>query len=270
MGCLAHKLLKERQKKTRPLPARLQAATARLAKTKATQEKVDAKVAGLEEQLAQARKEQEENAAKVAEAEAEFRAVQELAAVGTTASMASHLLGILASTIAGCNLDPAVVEGIMRQILQQCNVAGEAAPPPAAAGPCDRGGSTDPCHRGGAGRSGDDCDRGPAAATAAEATHHQAAAAEAATKAAETASDAAAAAQHQAAVEAAAGRETGGAVASSVAAAARNWPPERPAPSTHVGGLLAQLMQPGEAAMGNSRDRSQGSPRPAGRPDIGC
>ena len=45
---------RERQKKVRPLPARLQAATARLTKAKATQEEVNGQVAELQEQLAKA------------------------------------------------------------------------------------------------------------------------------------------------------------------------------------------------------------------------
>ena len=89
-------LLKEKQKKARPLPASLQAATARLSKAKATLEEVDATAAELQEQMAQILKDQEEAAAKVADAEAEFRAVQELVAVGSTTTMASNLMSIIA------------------------------------------------------------------------------------------------------------------------------------------------------------------------------
>ncbi len=67
------KALKERQKKARPLPARLHAATARLTKAKATQEEVDGQVAELQDQLAKALEEQEEAAARVTEAEAELQ-----------------------------------------------------------------------------------------------------------------------------------------------------------------------------------------------------
>ncbi len=66
-------LLREKQKKARPLPASLQAATARLSKAKANLEEVVAKAADLQQQVAQVFKDQEEAAAKVAEAEQDRR-----------------------------------------------------------------------------------------------------------------------------------------------------------------------------------------------------
>ncbi len=60
------------QKKAKPPPARLQVATARLTKAKATQAEVNGQVAEVHEQLGKALKEQEEAAARATETEAEL------------------------------------------------------------------------------------------------------------------------------------------------------------------------------------------------------
>ena len=144
------KALRERQKKARPLPARLQAATARLTKAKATQVEVNCQVAELQEQLGKAFKEQEEAAAGVTEADAELQAMMELAAIASMVSMACQTGGLAANLVGahGFNLDPAVIETMKLQILQHFNAAGAAAP--------TRSRRASPGHHGVTGRSGDD------------------------------------------------------------------------------------------------------------------
>ena len=113
------------------MPARLQAATARLTRVKATHEEVDGQVTELQDQLAKALKEQEEAAARVTEAEAELQAVTELAEVGSTVSMACQMAGLVANLVGaqGFNLDPTVIESMKLQILHHYSAAWVAAPP---------------------------------------------------------------------------------------------------------------------------------------------
>jgi hypothetical protein len=119
------KSLKEQQKRARPLPARLQAATARLLKARELQEENNEVVQNLQDKLAAALTVQTEVAAKVSEAEAELQAVTELAAVGSATSMACQTAGLVGNVLGamGLNLDPVTIEAVKGAILQHFNAA---------------------------------------------------------------------------------------------------------------------------------------------------
>ena len=228
--------MKERQKQARPLPARLQAATDRLAKAKAANDEANTKVMKSEEQLAQDLKVQTETAARVAEAEAELQAVTELAAVGSSQAMACTMANIVANLSGGNGLalDPKVIEDMKLQILHHFYAAIGGQLPPgmgqqaaaAAAKQAPAAGSQ------AAGVAAVTMAQQTAAATAAEAAQLQAAATAAARASAAVAA-AVAAGQQQAAAELAAA-----AAGTQAAAAAAALPASLAAPGTPVGALL--------------------------------
>ena len=96
------KELREQQKRARPLPARLQAATARSAKTKTAVAEPTTKVENIRVQMAEAEQELQEALAKDAEADAEVQAVTEQAAMGAAVGanqMAVQMLKWVAETL---------------------------------------------------------------------------------------------------------------------------------------------------------------------------
>ena len=108
------KLLKDKQRKARPLPARLQAATDRLAKAKLQQEEAIEQAKTLKEKLEAAERELMEANAKVTEAEKELQAVTELAAIGSSVTMVCQMADFTAKLIGGqgFNLPEQVVEAL--------------------------------------------------------------------------------------------------------------------------------------------------------------
>ena len=121
--------LLDQQKKERPLPARLQAATARDEKAKAAQAEAIKKVASLEEQLRLAKVQLEESNQQAAAAAAELLAVkqtagEDLAAV-TAASMAAAVQQVLATVH-----DPRVVQEMIEAIRGLMAGPGALPPPP--------------------------------------------------------------------------------------------------------------------------------------------
>ena len=82
-------VLRERQKKERPLPARLQAATHRLEKAKAARTEAAELVTDLEEKLVAAKVGLDEAESKLLEAEQELQAVKQQVADGQATVMAA-------------------------------------------------------------------------------------------------------------------------------------------------------------------------------------
>ncbi len=192
----------------------------------------------MQEQMAQIFKDQEEAAAKVADAEAEFRAVKELVAVGSTTTMASNLMDIVAGNLASIIPDPAVFAGIMQQIFLQAGMVASPPQPPGLAAAAAAPSPATAAVQAAAAMAETAVQQAAAAAVAA--AHQQAAAEDAAAKAAATAAAAEAALQNQVALQAAsvqhqAELDAAAASAPSVVAAARVWPPGRAAPGTPVG-----------------------------------
>ncbi len=90
-------MLKEQQRKAKPLPARLQAATDRLAKAKAVHEEAAQQVRDFNEKLEAAELELVEAGAKLTHAEQEFGAVKMLAVKGAAASTVGQVATVLGS-----------------------------------------------------------------------------------------------------------------------------------------------------------------------------
>ena len=110
--------MKEQQRKARPLPARLQAATDRLAKAKAVHEEAAQQVKDLKEKLEAAELELVEAGAKLTETEQELGAVKMLAAEGTAASTVGQVAECLAMVLGSHNMEQGMVKGLVEQVLQ--------------------------------------------------------------------------------------------------------------------------------------------------------
>ena len=111
------KQLKEEQRQARPLPARLQAATDRLAKVRQSQEELGNKAAQQQEQLEATQRELAEVSVKVKEAELELEAVKRLAAEGSVESTVKALTESMAAVLA-THVDAAVVQAMIGQVMK--------------------------------------------------------------------------------------------------------------------------------------------------------
>jgi hypothetical protein len=261
------KQLRDVQKRSRPLPARLQAATARSEKTNAVLEEVTKKAATLREQLAATEREIFEATAKVAEADAELQAVTELLAVGSAVGATNQAAQMLQWVMGALQLDEVTKAAIVAQA--QTAFQGWQAPavpqPPglgqqaaaAASGPPLQDTAAQAAARAAA-ETAEVMRQATVAAEAAAAAAARATALGAAATAAaqrQSVAEAAAAVQHQAELEASA--------ASAAVVPTRPLParPRTAAPGTPVGGLL-------EGA-GGARDRSK-TPPGGHNNGIGC
>ena len=246
------KNLREQQKRARPLPARLQAATARKEKTKAAFEEATKKAETLKEQMATAEKEVLEAMAKDAEADVELQAVKELAAVGSAVGSTHLAAQLLQFLVEALGLDEQTKEALAAQAQAAFQGWPQVAPQPPGFGQ----------HAAAAVQSA----AVQAAAAVQQATEAAATAALHQATAADAAAKATAAIQNQAAVQAKAEQHQlalagAAAVPPPRALPVRQALPGRAAPGTPVGGLL-------EGASG-ARDRSK-TPPSMQRNSIGC
>ena len=122
--------LLDQQKRERPLPARLQAATARDEKAKAAQAEAVKKVAGLEEQLRLAKLHLEESNQQAALAAAELQAVKQTAGEDLAAVTAASMVAAVQQVLARVH-DPRVVQEMVETIkVLMANPAALQPPPP--------------------------------------------------------------------------------------------------------------------------------------------
>ena len=121
--------LLDQQKKERPLPARLQAATARDEKAKAAQAEAIKKVASLEEQLRLAKVQLEESNQQAAAAAAELLAVKQTAGEDLAAVTAASMVAAVQQVLATVH-DPRVVQEMIEAIRGLMAGPGALPPPP--------------------------------------------------------------------------------------------------------------------------------------------
>jgi chromosome segregation ATPase len=127
--------LKEQQKQNRPLPARLQAASDRLAKAAAYKDELEAKVQAAEETLQSLQKEHAEALAKFQEAEQEVEAVKLLAAEGPVANTVKDVMECAAAVLAARNVGGEEAKEFLSMLTQAHELARAGRQPAAAAAP---------------------------------------------------------------------------------------------------------------------------------------
>ena len=112
------KELREQQRQARPLPARLQAATDRVAKTHQSCEESEEKVKAACEVLKAARKEHDENLEKNRAARQELEEVKKAAGAGPVAEAEKGLAAGMLAAMAARNIVGADAEAFMADVLQ--------------------------------------------------------------------------------------------------------------------------------------------------------
>jgi hypothetical protein len=127
--------LREQQKQARPLPARLQAASDRLAKAAAHKDELEAKVQAAEEALQNLQQEHAEALAKFQEAEKEVEAVKLLAAEGPVANTVKDVMECAAVVLAARNVGGDEAKEFISMLMQTYVMAKAGRQPAAGAAP---------------------------------------------------------------------------------------------------------------------------------------